>query len=202
MISYSLCTYLFVYILLVRHTKSDTNYKSGENEISRVINSAELKVQESLLKLKVKNDSDLFKSIISAFDIDKILQFLKKTFHQSVTGLIEDRKIKMGENGKKIIPFLLVPGLLLAGMLPWIVPQLKMMVMAVGFMNQIAFSTALFSFIRGYIFDRTEKEHVFYVNHGYKNKEHFNNDYPQVHSDIELTKHQPNLSINEVAASK
>lgn len=80
------------------------------------------------------------------------------------------RKMKSKMNMKNMIPFMLVPGLLLAGIMPWVIPQLKMMVMAVGILNQVAFTSALFSLVRGYVFDTVPNEHIFYVNHGYSNE--------------------------------
>ncbi|KAK4883046.1 hypothetical protein RN001_006365 [Aquatica leii] len=185
MLSRSWCLYIFIYFLLVRNARSDMNVNSEENIIvNKIIN---LKVKEhvtsviELLKNFLRNEykvltkSDTFRSIKHYFNIDKIWRFLKDYVYQNVGEVTEDRKMKISKNAEKFIPFLLVPGLLLTGILPWIVPKLKMIVMAVGFINQIAFSTALFSFIRGYIFDRTEKEHVFYINHGYKHKHNKHN---------------------------
>lgn len=65
------------------------------------------------------------------------------------------------------LPFIIVPALMLAGIMPWIIPPLKTMVMIVGFINQFAFSQALFTLIRNYVFSDKKEEHVIYLNHGY-----------------------------------
>ncbi|XP_065170240.1 uncharacterized protein [Atheta coriaria] len=70
------------------------------------------------------------------------------------------------------LPYLLAPALLMAGVMPWVIPPLKMMVMFVAMINQFAFSSALFSLVRNYVFNRKEEEHVFYINHGYQNQKH------------------------------
>ncbi|KAF2879889.1 hypothetical protein ILUMI_26284 [Ignelater luminosus] len=82
------------------------------------------------------------------------------------------RKMKSKMSMKNMIPFMLVPGLLLAGIMPWVIPKLKMLVMAVGMLNQMAFTGALFSLVRGYVFDSAPNEHIFYINHGYLNEKH------------------------------
>lgn len=83
---------------------------------------------------------------------------------------VEERKISRKTMMRRWIPLMLVPGLLLAGIMPWVMPQIKMIVMVVGFMNQMAFTTALFTLIRSYVFDNSPNENIFYVNHGYKNE--------------------------------
>lgn len=81
-----------------------------------------------------------------------------------------ERKMKMSM--KNILPYLIVPGLLMAGILPWILPGVKILVMFVSMINQMAFTSALFALIRGYIFDTEQEEHIVYINNGYKKKHH------------------------------
>ncbi|KAJ3641783.1 hypothetical protein Zmor_028261 [Zophobas morio] len=79
-----------------------------------------------------------------------------------------ERKMQMSM--KNMMPYMIVPGLFMAGILPWVIPGLKMAVMAVSMMNQMAFNAAFFSLIRSYIFDTRNEEHVVYINHGYRPK--------------------------------
>ncbi|KAK5650542.1 hypothetical protein RI129_001571 [Pyrocoelia pectoralis] len=111
------------------------------------------------------------------FDVGDVIE-IADAINESRKEVTEKRKLKLPKNGKKVLPFLIVPGLVLAGILPWIVPQLKIVVMAVGLINQIALSSAIFSFLRSYIFDKKAEEHIFYINHGYKNSLKLANDVP------------------------
>lgn len=77
------------------------------------------------------------------------------------------RKVKMSMN---MLQYLIVPGFLMAGILPWIMPGLQMVVMALSMINNMAFTSALVAIVRSYVFDKEPEEHVIYVNHGYKNK--------------------------------
>lgn len=83
---------------------------------------------------------------------------------------IEARKKRM--KVMDIIPFLIIPGFISAGILPWLIPGMKMAVMGVAMINQMAFTSSLFSLIRGYIFDTSQEEHIVYVNHGYQKYKH------------------------------
>lgn len=76
---------------------------------------------------------------------------------------------------KDLIPYLIIPGFLMSGILPWIMPGIKMAVMMVGMMNQMAFTSALFMLVRNYVFNSRQDEHIIYVNHGYKNKMNYHN---------------------------
>lgn len=77
---------------------------------------------------------------------------------------------KMKKKMPNVLPFLVTPGLVMAGILPWVLPQIKMLVFIVGMMNQVAFSMSFFSLVRRYIFEGNNAEHTFYVNHGYQNE--------------------------------
>lgn len=79
-----------------------------------------------------------------------------------------ERKMKMGSILQKYFPYLIVPGLIMSGLLPWILPAIKLVVMAVTMVNQMAFTTALMAVIRSYIFDTTKNDHIIYINQGYK----------------------------------
>lgn len=67
--------------------------------------------------------------------------------------------------------YLLVPALIMSGLVPYILPPIKMAVMFVSMMTNMAFTSALFTLVRSYIFDpRPEEENVVYYNYGYKKK--------------------------------
>lgn len=80
---------------------------------------------------------------------------------------VSERKMKM--NTSNILALLFTPAMFIAGMMPWILPGVKMAVMMVTMMNNMAFSSALFALIRGYIFDTRPDDHILYINNGYKN---------------------------------
>lgn len=88
----------------------------------------------------------------------------------SNTTSVSERKMKM--NVGKILPFLIAPAFFLAGIMPWILPPLKMAVSFVGLINNIVFVQALYSLVRNYVFNAVKDEHIIYLNHGYKNKVH------------------------------
>lgn len=83
---------------------------------------------------------------------------------------VSERKLKMKMSTSNILAVLFVPAMWIAGMMPWIIPGIKMAAMMVMMMNNMAFSSALFSLIRGYLFDTQPEDHIVYLNYGYKNK--------------------------------
>lgn len=80
---------------------------------------------------------------------------------------VSERKMKM--NTSNILAMLFAPAMFIAGIMPWILPGVKMAVMMVTMINNMAFSSALFALIRGYIFDTRPDDHIIYINQGYKN---------------------------------
>ncbi|CAG9785491.1 unnamed protein product [Diatraea saccharalis] len=73
-----------------------------------------------------------------------------------------------------IVPYLLLPGLLMSAVLPFVLPALKMMTIAVGMLNNMALSGAIFTLLRNNAFNDRYDKKVMYVNHGYKNeKKHY-----------------------------
>ncbi|XP_044760963.1 uncharacterized protein LOC123318416 [Coccinella septempunctata] len=87
-----------------------------------------------------------------------------------LSGSVEARKKKMSV--MDVIPYLIIPGFISAGILPWLIPGMKIAVMGVAMINQMAFTSSLFSLIRGYIFDTSQEDHIVYVNHGYEKYKH------------------------------
>lgn len=89
------------------------------------------------------------------------------SFGKDNSEVLAARKMKMSKSN--VLALFLIPAMWIAGMMPWILPGIKMVVMMVTMMNNMAFSTALFSLIRGYLFDVRPDDHIIYLNYGYKN---------------------------------
>ncbi|RVE52662.1 hypothetical protein evm_002781 [Chilo suppressalis] len=70
-----------------------------------------------------------------------------------------------------IVPYLLLPGLLMSAVLPFVLPALKMMTLAVGMLNNMALSGAVFTLLRNNAFNDRYDKKVIYVNKGYRNDE-------------------------------
>lgn len=104
--------------------------------------------------------------------VDLVFSFAKS--NSEVSG----RKMKMKMSTSNVVAMLFIPAMWIAGMMPWILPGIKMVVMMVTMMNNMAFSSALFSLIRGYLFDTRPEDHIVYLNYGYKNghNHHHNNE--------------------------
>lgn len=103
---------------------------------------------------------------------------------------VSERKMKM--NTSNILALLFAPAMFIAGMMPWILPGVKMAVMMVTMMNNMAFSSALFTLIRGYIFDTRPDDHILYINNGYKNH------HQPVHQPVHQPAHQLHHRIYHV----
>lgn len=86
----------------------------------------------------------------------------------------------------KYAPFLLVPGLVVSAIIPFILPALKMMTLMVGMMNSMALMGATFTILRNNAFNDKYQHKVIYVNSGYENeKQHFaaTNNEEHIHTD-------------------
>lgn len=77
---------------------------------------------------------------------------------------------KMDSKTSNMMQYMIVPSFLMAGILPWVMPKLQMAVMMVSMLNNMIFSSALFSMVRSYVFEQEPDEHVIYINHGYRDK--------------------------------
>lgn len=94
---------------------------------------------------------------------------------------------KIQKDFYKLAPFMLVPGLFISAILPFVLPSLKMMVLTVGMMNQMALVGAIFTILRNNAFNDKYEHKVVYVNSGYDNEklqlspsnteEHFHTDH-------------------------
>lgn len=97
------------------------------------------------------------------------LNFTFVSLKGSNSNEVLERKMKMKMTKSNVLALLLIPAMWIAGMMPWVLPGIKMVVMMVTMMNNMAFSSALFSLIRGYLFDTRTEDHIVYLNYGYKN---------------------------------
>ncbi|XP_025830436.1 uncharacterized protein LOC112904512 [Agrilus planipennis] len=135
-----------------------------ENKIQKRIN-------EEIKGFKLKDIVDIKKNFTLGVTVSKNetrnFQLIVKSMNgRSVT----ERKHKF--NMGNVLYYLLIPALAMAGIMPWILPQIKMVAMVIMAMNQMAFSMGAVSLIRGLIFDVEPQEHIIYVNSGYK-KEYY-----------------------------
>lgn len=69
----------------------------------------------------------------------------------------------------KIMPFILVPGLIMSAVLPFFLPMLKMMTLAAGMLNNMALTGAVFTLLRNNAFNDKYQNKVIYINEGYSN---------------------------------
>lgn len=79
---------------------------------------------------------------------------------------------KMRKAFYNIVPYLLLPGLIMSAILPFVLPALKMMTVAVGMLNNMALSGAIFTLLRNNAFNDKYDKKVIYVNEGYMNEKH------------------------------
>lgn len=85
-------------------------------------------------------------------------------------------KFPFSMSKSNILQYALVPALMMTGVMPYILPPLKMGIMFVSMMTNMAFMTAVVTMVRGIIFDNDPSRNVIYTNHGYKKNRH--KDYP------------------------
>lgn len=70
----------------------------------------------------------------------------------------------------RIVPMLLIPPLIMSAVLPFVLPAMKMMVLGVGMLNQMALVGAVFTLMRNNAFKDSYEKKVIYINSGYKNE--------------------------------
>lgn len=89
---------------------------------------------------------------------------------------------KLRKQFYRIAPLLLIPGLIMSAILPFVLPALKMSVVAVGMLNNMALSSAVFTLLRNNAFDDRYEKKVVYVNAGWRNKKpHLHEEETQFH---------------------
>ncbi|KAI8422432.1 hypothetical protein MSG28_006272 [Choristoneura fumiferana] len=109
---------------------------------------------------------------------------------------------KLRKQFYSIAPLLLVPGLIMSAILPFVLPALKMSVVAAGMLNNMALSSAVFTLLRNNAFnDRYEKK-VVYVNAGWRNKKpHLHEEETQFHNVYEHSDNNNNY-FNHVSENE
>lgn len=101
-----------------------------------------------------------------------VLTLLKSTYFP-ISGESSDGARGMKKWRKRfynIVPILLLPGLLMSAVLPFVLPALKMMTVAVGMLNNMALSGAIFTLLRNNAFNDKYDKKVIYINEGYHNE--------------------------------
>lgn len=115
------------------------------------------------------NQTTLFKQRnmikLKYFDSNLIISFDNSSTSRQV-------KFQFPISKSNILQYLLVPALMMTGVMPYILPPLKMGIMFVSMMTNMAFMTAVVSMVRGIIFDSDPSRHVVYPNYGYKKNRH------------------------------
>ncbi|CAG4971590.1 unnamed protein product [Parnassius apollo] len=80
---------------------------------------------------------------------------------------------KLHKKFYNIVPFLLLPGLIMSAILPFVLPALKMMTVAVGILNNMALSGAVFTLLRNNAFNEANRHRIIYANVGYHNEKDY-----------------------------
>lgn len=65
---------------------------------------------------------------------------------------------------------LLLPGLIMSAILPFVLPALKLMTVGVGILNNMALTGAVFTLLRNNAFSDKYEHKIIYANEGYKNE--------------------------------
>ncbi|XP_059047390.1 uncharacterized protein LOC131842839 [Achroia grisella] len=94
---------------------------------------------------------------------------------------VETARGSMKKKFYNIVPYLLLPGLIMSAILPFVLPALKLMTMGVVMLNNMAFTGAVFTLLRNNAFNDRYEHKVKYVNAGYKN-EHLTYDHDDAYS--------------------
>ncbi|CAH1990712.1 unnamed protein product [Acanthoscelides obtectus] len=105
--------------------------------------------------------------------------------------VLAGRGMKMPKPNSQTMQYLLVPGFILSGLLPWVMPKLQMIAMALSMVNNMAFTSALFTLIRNFIFERESAQNVLYINNGYKKRNRHRNKGHLEHAPIQYDHHGP-----------
>lgn len=113
--------------------------------------------------------NDLLNRQLMIRDDNNTLSFTFDFSKDNNSSAVSERKLKMKMSTNNVLALLFIPAMWIAGIMPWVLPGIKMAAMMVTMMNNMAFSSALFSLIRGYLFDTQKEDHIVYLNYGYKN---------------------------------
>lgn len=93
----------------------------------------------------------------------------------------------------RVVPFLLLPGLLMAAVLPFVLPALKMMTIATVMLNNMALSGAVFTLLRNNAFADKYHKKIIYVNEGYKNEKHLHHHFADESQHVYYNDEEPGI---------
>lgn len=77
---------------------------------------------------------------------------------------------KLQKQFYNILPLLILPGLIMSAILPFVLPALKLMTVGVVMLNNMALTGAVFTLLRNNAFSDKYEHKIIYVNEGYKNE--------------------------------
>lgn len=115
-----------------------------------------------------------------------------KTFHSKILFSFSGDSAETGRSTMKKLqkafykfaPIMLLPGLVMSAIFPFILPGLKMMTLMVGMMNNMALMGAIFTILRNNAFNDKYEHKVIYVNDGYNNEKYAATNLEEhIHSD-------------------
>lgn len=72
-----------------------------------------------------------------------------------------------------LLPLLALPGLIMAAILPFFLPALKLLTLKAVMLNNMALSGAIFTLLRNNAFNDKYEHKIIYTNEGYKNEKHY-----------------------------
>ncbi|XP_045768509.1 uncharacterized protein LOC123869568 [Maniola jurtina] len=137
-------------------------YNVSDDELySKLCDGAERLLQRRSLKLNLNEDYSLQ---------------LRVTENGSLNVDVLKSELASGRTSKKfekyfyeLVPFILLPGLLMSAVLPFFLPTLKMMTLGAGMLNNMALTGAVFTLLRNNAFNDKYEKKVIYLNNGYLN---------------------------------
>ncbi|KAJ8956782.1 hypothetical protein NQ314_006657 [Rhamnusium bicolor] len=151
-------------------SKSVKNVDNTTKQNKNIVNSDFNKIVSEFISYLNKSEFSFFSDNLK-ITFEQVNDTINISFNATEENRLLARKMKMPMNN--LLQYMIVPGFLMAGILPWVMPGLNMAVMALSMINNMAFTSGLFALVRSYVFDKEPDEHVVYINHGYKNKKHY-----------------------------
>ncbi|XP_053612726.1 uncharacterized protein LOC128676572 [Plodia interpunctella] len=103
------------------------------------------------------------------------------------------RGSKLKKQFYNIVPILLIPGLIMAAVLPFVLPAMKLATVATVMLNNMALTGAVFTLLRDNAFNDHSRPKVKYINAGWKNEEELYHVHEHEHSDYEAYSSDSNI---------
>lgn len=95
-----------------------------------------------------------------------------KNKSEEFRGIMEKTSQFFPSMNSPMLSYMLMPALTLAGVVPWVLPGIRMAAGFVQMVNQMAFMAGLAALVRSYVFEARPDEHTVYVNQGYNSHGH------------------------------